>query len=200
MPIVMIHEGEGCHLTVELRSGHVYRGVCVEAEDNMNLQMKDVTVTHPHVRAVALATTTGACGCWLEHSRRRPFQTGKESTLGQVYIQGKEIVFVKFPDILKHAPMFKRVDNAKHGKHVQGGMGFGRTRAIRTKGASPFQCGRYLLCGLTMPCAMCDVRCVCVCGVGGGFLQWRRRLDSRRGNLLGACKACLHEECPHPHQ
>lgn len=73
----------------------------------MNLQMKDVTVTHPH--------------------------TGKESTLGQVYIQGKEIVFVKFPDILKHAPMFKRVDNAKHGKHVQGGMGFGRTRAIRTK-------------------------------------------------------------------
>ena len=108
VPIVMIHEGEGCHLTVEALSGHTYRGVCVEAEDNMNLQMKDVTVTDP--------------------------STGKESFIPQLYLRGDQISFVIFPDILKHAPMFKRVENAKHGKHVQGGVGYGRTRALRSKG------------------------------------------------------------------
>lgn len=132
VPIVMIHEGEGCVLTVESVTGEVYKGHCVESEDNMNLQMKDVTMTDPKVRASIHSTLQVLSNHGAAFGTHQ--QTGKETFLPQIYIRGTQINFVIFPDILKHAPMFKRVDNAKHGKHVQGGMAFGRTHAIRAKG------------------------------------------------------------------
>ena len=42
----------GCPSQVELKTGETYRGTLVEAEDNWNSQMKDITVTG-RVRRVA---------------------------------------------------------------------------------------------------------------------------------------------------
>lgn len=107
IPVVMMHEGEGCTLTIETNDGNTYRGYCVEAEDCMNCLLKDATVTDG--------------------------DTGKESFVPSVYIRGDHIRFIVFPEILKHAPMFKRVQKAKKGKYVQGGEGLGRTQALRRK-------------------------------------------------------------------
>lgn len=61
-------------------SGEVYRGKLNEAEDNMNCQMSDVTVT---------------------------LRDGRTQTLDAVFIRGSQIRFLILPDMLKNAPMFK---------------------------------------------------------------------------------------------
>lgn len=53
----------------------------MEAEDNMNCQMENITVT---------------------------YRDGREAQLENVYIRGSKIRFLILPDMLKNAPMFKR--------------------------------------------------------------------------------------------
>ena len=55
----------------------------MEAEDNMNMSMVNVTCTG---------------------------RDGSISTLEQVFVRGGLIRFMILPDILKNAPMFKRID------------------------------------------------------------------------------------------
>jgi small nuclear ribonucleoprotein (snRNP)-like protein len=45
IPIKLMHEATGHVVTVELKSGEIYRGELVDAEDNWNCQLKDVTAT-----------------------------------------------------------------------------------------------------------------------------------------------------------
>lgn len=45
VPIKVLHEAEGHIITCETNTGEVYRGKLVEAEDNMNCQMTNITVT-----------------------------------------------------------------------------------------------------------------------------------------------------------
>ena len=66
-----------------MKTGETYRGQLVESEDNWNCQMKDVT----------------HCG-----------RVGKESKMEHVYIRGSKVRMMVIPDMLKHAPMFKRLD------------------------------------------------------------------------------------------
>jgi small nuclear ribonucleoprotein D3 len=47
------------YLQVELKTGETYRGTLVEAEDNWNSQMKDITVTG-RVRTPARRRTSSA--------------------------------------------------------------------------------------------------------------------------------------------
>ena len=55
---------------------------------------------------------------------------GRVSTLEHAYIRGSKIRFVIMPDMLKNAPMFKRVEAAKAAKAQAGrGLGLGRGRA-----------------------------------------------------------------------
>lgn len=63
------------------RTGEVYRGKLIEAEDNMNCQMTQITVT---------------------------YRDGRMATLENVYIRGSKIRFLILPDMLKNAPMFKK--------------------------------------------------------------------------------------------
>lgn len=49
VPIKILHEAEGHVVTCETNTGEVYRGKLVEAEDNMNCQFADVTVTYRRV-------------------------------------------------------------------------------------------------------------------------------------------------------
>uniref|UniRef100_A0A9J8A5C1 Small nuclear ribonucleoprotein Sm D3 n=1 Tax=Cyprinus carpio carpio TaxID=630221 RepID=A0A9J8A5C1_CYPCA len=84
VPIKVLHEAEGHIVTCETNSGEVYRGKLIEAEDNMNCQMANITVT---------------------------YRDGRVSQLEQVYIRGSKIRFLILPDMLKNAPMLKSMKN-----------------------------------------------------------------------------------------
>ncbi|GBP20830.1 Small nuclear ribonucleoprotein Sm D3 [Eumeta japonica] len=84
VPIKVLHEAEGHIVTCETNTGEVYRGKLIEAEDNMNCQMTQVTVTQ---------------------------RDGRIAQLENVYIRGSKIRFLILPDMLKNAPMFKRQGN-----------------------------------------------------------------------------------------
>ncbi|KAL2218192.1 putative small nuclear ribonucleoprotein SmD3 [Thermoascus aurantiacus ATCC 26904] len=71
---------QGHVVTLEITSGQVYRGKLLEAEDNMNVQLKDITVTA---------------------------RDGRVSHLDQVYIRGSHVRFFIVPDMLRNAPMFR---------------------------------------------------------------------------------------------
>lgn len=81
VPIKVLHEAEGHIVTCETITGEVYRGKLIEAEDNMNCQMTQITVT---------------------------YRDGRTSNLENVYIRGSKIRFLILPDMLKNAPMFKK--------------------------------------------------------------------------------------------
>lgn len=81
VPIKVLHEAEGHIVTCETITGEVYRGKLIEAEDNMNCQMTNITVT---------------------------YRDGRVATLENVYIRGSKIRFLILPDMLKNAPMFKK--------------------------------------------------------------------------------------------
>ncbi|KAJ3280704.1 small nuclear ribonucleoprotein Sm D3 [Borealophlyctis nickersoniae] len=99
VPIKLLHEAEGHVITLELKTGSVYRGKLLDAEDNMNVQLKDIIVTN---------------------------RDGRTSQLDQVYVRGSQIRFFIVPDMLKNAPMFKRVGpGANKGR----GIGLGRGKA-----------------------------------------------------------------------
>ncbi len=80
IPIKLLHEAEGHIITLETTTGEVYRGKLLEAEDNMNCQMLNITLTA---------------------------RDGRVTQVEQVFIRGSMIRFFILPDMLKNAPMFK---------------------------------------------------------------------------------------------
>lgn len=81
IPIVLLHDAEGAVVTVETKNGQLIRGMLFEAEDMMNLYLKNAIITSPQ---------------------------GVKRKVSQVYVRGPEIIFVTLPDMLQHAPMFQR--------------------------------------------------------------------------------------------
>lgn len=80
VPLKLLHESQGLTVTVELKSGQLYRGRLHEVEDSMNMQMRDVTVTA---------------------------RDGKLSQMEHCFIRGSSVRLVVVPDNLQHAPFFK---------------------------------------------------------------------------------------------
>lgn len=89
VPVKVLHEAEGHIITCESASGEVYRGKLVEAEDNMNSQMCDVTVT---------------------------YRDGRTAQLQNIYIRGSQVRFMILPDMLKNAPMLRKVRSGAAGR------------------------------------------------------------------------------------
>lgn len=81
IPIVSLHDAEGAVVEVETKNGELLRGLLFEAEDQMNLYLKNVIIRD---------------------------NKGVKRKSNQVYIRGCEIVYIVLPDMLKHAPMFNR--------------------------------------------------------------------------------------------
>ncbi len=54
LPIVLLHDSEGAIVTVETKSGDMYRGILDEAEDSMNISLKDVLRTDIHGKVARL--------------------------------------------------------------------------------------------------------------------------------------------------
>ena len=97
IPIKLLHEAEGHIITLETLSGEIYRGKLLEAEDNMNCQMQNITVTS---------------------------RDGRTTQVEQIFIRGSMIRFFILPDMLKNAPMFKNMNkgsNAAKATARQGG-------------------------------------------------------------------------------
>lgn len=104
-PIQLLVEGEGHVVTVELKNGETYRGMLQEAEDTMNCQLKEVTMTS---------------------------RVGRVSRLEHVFLRGGTIKFIVLPDILKNAPIFKKIQAMKAGSSSGAASGGGNKR-VRTK-------------------------------------------------------------------
>jgi small nuclear ribonucleoprotein D3 len=86
VPIKVLHEAEGHIVTLETTIGELFRGKLVEAEDNMNCLLANITIT---------------------------YRDGRTAQLEQVYIRGSKIRFLILPDMLKNAPMFKNIKTTK---------------------------------------------------------------------------------------
>ena len=83
IPIKVLHDAEGHTVTVELKTGEVFRGKLDEAEDNMNVHISNCTKTA---------------------------KDGRVSTLSNVFLRGSHVRFMVLPDILKNAPFFKKIE------------------------------------------------------------------------------------------
>ncbi|GAB5589481.1 small nuclear ribonucleoprotein Sm D3 [Umbelopsis nana] len=112
IPIKLLHEAQGHIISLELKTGQLYRGKLYDAEDNMNVQLKEVHVTA---------------------------RDGRVSQLEQVYIRGSQVRFFIVPDMLKNAPMFK---NVKPGSLKGRGIGMGRGRATVARAQARGRGGR----------------------------------------------------------
>lgn len=108
IPVKLLHESEGHVITIELKTGETYRGELHEAEDNWNVQIKNVTATA---------------------------RDGRISHLEHIFIRGSRIRFVIVPDMLKNAPMFKRIDPKHKAKNFPMGVG-GRGRAAQARASA----------------------------------------------------------------
>jgi small nuclear ribonucleoprotein D3 len=113
VPIKVLHEAEGHIVTLETIMGELFRGKLVEAEDNMNCLLMNITVT---------------------------YRDGRTAQLEQVYVRGSKIRFLILPDMLKNAPMFK---NIKGPKSAQGRGKTAIIRAtVKTRGGAADRGGR----------------------------------------------------------
>lgn len=72
IPTILLHDGEGTIVSIELKSGETYRGFLDETEDNMNCVLKDAVRTELN---------------------------GSTTHVEQVYLRGSQIMFIVFPDI-----------------------------------------------------------------------------------------------------
>ena len=70
----------------ECKNGDTYRGFLDETEDNMNCILKDATRTDAK---------------------------GNKTAVEHIFLRGSQIAFFVFPNMLKKAPMFKRVRDWK---------------------------------------------------------------------------------------
>ena len=82
IPIKVLHEAEGHIITIETVNGEIYRGKLIEAEDNMNCQMTGITATA---------------------------RDGRYFNIENIFIRGSKIRFLILPDMLKNAPMLKKM-------------------------------------------------------------------------------------------
>eukprot|EP01006_Ploeotia_vitrea_P010318 TRINITY_DN26798_c0_g1_i2.p2 TRINITY_DN26798_c0_g1~~TRINITY_DN26798_c0_g1_i2.p2 ORF type:complete len:116 (+),score=47.19 TRINITY_DN26798_c0_g1_i2:119-466(+) len=83
VPVKLLHEAEGHIVTVELVTGELYRGLIMDAEDNMNVQLANVTFTG---------------------------RDGSTRKMEHVFIRGSKIRFMILPAMLANSPMFARFD------------------------------------------------------------------------------------------
>ncbi|CAM0877616.1 unnamed protein product [Alopecurus aequalis] len=108
IPVKLLHEAAGHVVTAELKTGELYRGSLIECEDNWNCQIENITFTA---------------------------KDGKVSHLEHVFIRGSRVRFMIIPDMLKNAPMFKRLEARIRGKGSAIGVSRGRAVAMRPRAA-----------------------------------------------------------------
>ena len=90
VPVKLLIEAEGMKITVEMKSGEIYRGLLISAEgETMNVSLSDVLKT-------------------LANGQVRKFPA---SSL--IYLKGTAIRFIALPELLKNSPLFTKVATQK---------------------------------------------------------------------------------------
>ncbi|URE44886.1 HAUS augmin-like complex subunit [Musa troglodytarum] len=138
IPVKLLHEAAGHVVTVELKSGELYRGSMIECEDNWNCQLENITYTAKVLLLLFVYRSDEVLGFGLPPSfgakiKMHPCVDGKVSQLEHVFIRGSKVRFMVIPDMLKNAPMFKRLDARIRGKGSSLGVGRGRAVAMRAR-------------------------------------------------------------------
>ncbi|KGG52344.1 hypothetical protein DI09_186p40 [Mitosporidium daphniae] len=95
VPLKLLHESQGLTVTVELKTGYIYRGKLMDIEDNMNIQLREVTVTA---------------------------RDGKMTSADGVFIRGSSVRYFIVPDNLRYAP-FLQTKTAARGAGISAGAG-----------------------------------------------------------------------------
>ncbi|KAL3632445.1 Small nuclear ribonucleoprotein SmD3b [Castilleja foliolosa] len=126
IPVKLLHEASGHVVTVELKSGELYRGSMIECEDNWNCQLENITYTAKMNTHISLEPLLDILIPLVQVD-------GKVSQLEHVFIRGSKVRFMVIPDMLKNAPMFKRLESRIKGKGSSLGGGRGRAGAMRAR-------------------------------------------------------------------
>ncbi|XP_040934465.1 small nuclear ribonucleoprotein SmD3b [Gossypium hirsutum] len=136
IPVKLLHEASGHVVTVELKSGELYRGSMVECEITGIASSR----TSPTPLKLSLRILgkrwMSFWGLKIEYVSQQFLIAKlrwKISQLEHVFIRGSKVRFMVIPDMLKNAPMFKRLDAKIKGKSSSLGVGRGRAVAMRAK-------------------------------------------------------------------
>ena len=78
IPVALLHDAKGTIVTAELDSGEYFRGQLTAVDDNMNIELKQVTHTNP----------------WTKESREVP----------TVFLRGSTLTFFQLAPSLASAP------------------------------------------------------------------------------------------------
>ena len=81
IPLKLLHESKGHVVSIELKTGELYRGQLMHVEDTMNCLLENVKITS---------------------------KDGQLHAMDQAYIRGTQVRWVVVPDALKHAPFLKQ--------------------------------------------------------------------------------------------
>lgn len=95
IPITLLHETDGFVVTIETKTGEMYKGTLSCSEDTMNCELTNVTVTNTD---------------------------GVESHADTVYIRGSNILFIVIPDMFANAPVLVEKERTIKG-HANGYAG-----------------------------------------------------------------------------
>ena len=87
-----------------MKNGEIYRGMLINAEDTMNMTISDVV---------------------------RTARNGQVSKLPTVYLRGSGVRFISLPELLKNAPVFKKVVSMKKRAEAASGAGIGGSKRKR---------------------------------------------------------------------
>ena len=79
-----------------MKNGEIFRGMLINAEDTMNMTISDVV---------------------------RTARNGQVSKIPTVYLRGSGVRFISLPELLKNAPVFKKVVNMKKRAEASSGEG-----------------------------------------------------------------------------
>lgn len=84
-----------------MKNGETYRGLLLSAEDTMNMTLSDVV---------------------------RTARNGQVSKLTSVYLRGGGVRFIALPELLRNAPVFKKVVSMKKKMEAEKGVRAGSKR------------------------------------------------------------------------
>ncbi|KAL9061187.1 MAG: hypothetical protein Q9206_000670 [Seirophora lacunosa] len=119
IPIKLLNEAQNHVVTLEITSGQVYRGKLIEAEDNMNVQLKDITVTA---------------------------RDGRVSHLDQVYIRGSHVRFFIVPDMLSAYAdgIWQERADVPLERNTRSWCGYGERKSDSEQGKGPTRSARWM--------------------------------------------------------
>uniref|UniRef100_A0A8C0LGY5 Small nuclear ribonucleoprotein Sm D3 n=1 Tax=Canis lupus dingo TaxID=286419 RepID=A0A8C0LGY5_CANLU len=93
VPIKVLHEAEGHIVTCETNTGEVYRGKLIEAEDNMNCQMSNITVTYRDGRVAQLEQKPNKNDSTILHSLHMRRLRNTQTTINIALYLEKDLKF-----------------------------------------------------------------------------------------------------------